>query len=82
MAREPRRCKLGLNNRIIEQIFEFTRLDIMISPYGNLKPSIRHQMKKAARISAALCESKLTQLKPEKERHAQTGMRVLEAITR
>ncbi|GJQ87462.1 hypothetical protein Trydic_g19226 [Trypoxylus dichotomus] len=54
IARKARRCKLELNNKIIEQVAEFTYLCIMILPYGNLKESVRHQMNKAARISSAL----------------------------
>lgn len=54
IAREPRRCKLEINNKIIEQVFSFNYLGVTISPYGSLKDSVRHQMNKAARISGAL----------------------------
>ena len=54
VAREPRRCKLVVNNEIIEQISEFIYLGVKISAHENLLNSLRNQIYRSLRIAGAL----------------------------
>ncbi|XP_044760249.1 uncharacterized protein LOC123317707 [Coccinella septempunctata] len=54
IAREPKRCKIVINNEIIEQVSKFEYLGVEISDCGGLKAAVRKQANKAAYVSGCL----------------------------
>lgn len=53
-AREPKRCKIVINDKIIEQVTKIDYLGIEISGCGDWKEGVRKQANKASRISGCL----------------------------
>lgn len=54
ISREPRRCKLVVDDNIIEQVSDFSYLGVKISSWGNLAGVVREQVNKSARVAGAL----------------------------
>lgn len=54
IAREPHRCKIVIDDKIIEQVMEINYLGIIISAYGDLRSTVKNQVNKSARIAGAL----------------------------
>ena len=54
IAKEPLRCKLAIENNIIEQIISFEYLGCKITSAGLLEDEARKQVNKAAAISGHL----------------------------
>ncbi|XP_050457558.1 uncharacterized protein LOC126854663 [Cataglyphis hispanica] len=56
IAKEPIRCKLTINDEIIEQVMSFKYLGVEISSNQDRKKEVQGQIDKAARISGYLKE--------------------------
>ncbi|XP_050447499.1 uncharacterized protein LOC126849579 [Cataglyphis hispanica] len=56
IAKEPIRCKLAVNDEIIEQVMSFKYLGVEISSNQDRKKEVQGQIDKAARISGCLKE--------------------------
>lgn len=54
ISKEPRRCKLSIEGKTIEQVMSFKYLGIEISSNRNIKTEVKAQTNKAARISGCL----------------------------
>ena len=54
IAKEPVRCKLEIEGKIIEQVSKFNYLGTEIRSDKNLSEEVRTQVYKAARISGCL----------------------------
>lgn len=55
-SREPRRCKLEMEGKIIEQVMAFNYLGVEITSNRNLKEEVTRQANKAIRVSGCLRE--------------------------
>ncbi|XP_045466553.1 uncharacterized protein LOC123675250 [Harmonia axyridis] len=53
-SKEPIRCKLEIDGKMVEQVREFTYLGADITSDGDLKREVRNQTMKASRISGFL----------------------------
>jgi len=53
-SKEPTRCKLEIDQKIVEQVNEFKYLGAELTSYGNLQNEVREQTMKASRISGFL----------------------------
>jgi len=53
-SKEPTRCKLEMDQKIVEQVNQFIYLGAEITSYGNLQNEVREQTMKAFRISGYL----------------------------
>ncbi|XP_045480950.1 uncharacterized protein LOC123685335 [Harmonia axyridis] len=53
-SKEPVRCKLEIDGKMVEQVKEFTYLGADITSYGDLKRVVRNQTMKASTISGCL----------------------------
>lgn len=56
ISKEPIRCKLEIDSKIVEQVNHFKYLGAEITNHGNLPLEVREQTMKAARISGCLRE--------------------------
>lgn len=68
ISKDPRRCKLEINQKLIEQVMEFSYLGVKISSHRNLNNEVKQQAAKGARMSGylrdivwktSLCQQKL-----------------------
>jgi len=53
-SKEPTRCKLEIEQKIVEQVNQFKYLGAEITSYGNLQNGVREQTMKAFRVSGCL----------------------------
>ena len=51
VSKEPVRCKLEINGRIVEQVMEFNYLGVNVTSSGNLVKEIKTQAQKAAIVA-------------------------------
>ena len=51
VSKEPKRCKLEIDERIVEQVMEFNHLGVNITSSENLAKEIKTQAQKAARVA-------------------------------
>ena len=51
VRKEPIRCKLKIDGRMVEQVMEFNYLGVNITSSGNLLKEIKTQAQKAARVA-------------------------------
>lgn len=54
ITKEPIRCKLEIENKIIEQLMDFKYLGINLSSYGDLVSEVKEQVTKASRVAGCL----------------------------
>ena len=53
-SKEPLRCKLEIDGRMVEQFMKFNYLGVNIVSSGNLAKGIKTQAQKAARVADCL----------------------------
>ena len=54
ISKEPLRCKLEINGRMVEQVMEFNYLGVKITWSDNIVKEIKTQAQKAAGMTACL----------------------------
>ena len=53
-SKTPLRCKLEVDEKLIQQVMKFKYLGISISEFGDVKTEVRNQTQKATRIAGCL----------------------------
>jgi len=54
VAKESRRCKLAVNDEIVEQVMSFTYLGVEITTHQDRRSEVKNQIVKASRIAGSL----------------------------
>ena len=54
ISKEPIRCKLEIDSRMVEKAMEFNYLDVNFTSLENLVNAIKTQAQKAARVTGCL----------------------------
>jgi len=54
VAKEPRRCKLAVNDKIVEHVMSFRYLGVEITAHQDRRSELKNQIDKASRIAGCL----------------------------